>query len=77
MPGRERPLPSRLLKIYLRCRYVVKNDLKMLIYSYKLRFFGRFCLVSAASLTLFNSLLAGSDTASGFLIASNPSLLLL
>ncbi|MEH6824923.1 MAG: hypothetical protein V7629_13540 [Motiliproteus sp.] len=29
----------------------------MLIYAYKLRFFGRFCLVSTASLTLFNSLL--------------------
>ncbi len=49
-------MPSRLLKSYLRCRYVVKNDLKMLIYTYKLRLFSRFCLVSAASLTLFNSL---------------------
>jgi len=49
---------SRPLKNYLRCRYGVKNSLKMLIYNCKLRFLGCFCLVSAASPTFFNSLLA-------------------
>gem|GEM_PF-1743593 len=37
-------LPSRLLKNYLRGLCGVKNGLKMLIYSSKLRFFGHFCL---------------------------------
>jgi hypothetical protein len=45
------------LKNYLRWQYCVKNGLKMLIYSRKLRFFGRFCLVLPASPTFFNSLL--------------------
>src|SRR5690625_3471757 len=35
---------SRLLKNYLRGLCGVKNGLKMLIYSSKLRFFGHFCL---------------------------------
>jgi hypothetical protein len=45
------------LKNYLRCQYCVKNGLKMLIYYSKLRFFGHFCLVLAASPTFFNGLL--------------------
>jgi hypothetical protein len=52
----------RPLKNYLRCRYGVKNGLKMLIYNSKLRFFGRFCLVSAASATFFNGLLGALAT---------------
>jgi hypothetical protein len=60
-PDGGRPLAPkvyRLLKNYLRCRYGVKNRLRMLIYNCKLRFFACFCLVSAASPTFFNSLLA-------------------
>ena len=48
---------NRLLKNYLRSRDGVKNGLKVLIYSSKLRLFGHFCLVSPASPTFFNGLL--------------------
>lgn len=42
------------MKNYLRCVCCVKSDLKMLIYlPCKLRFFGRFCLASTASITFF------------------------
>ena len=54
-------MSSRLLKNYLRWQYCVKNGLKMLIYSSKLRFFGRFCLVLPASPTFFNGLLERSQ----------------
>src|SRR5690625_1727526 len=42
--SRGEPLPSRLLKNYLRGLCGVKNGLKMLLYSSKLRFFGHFSL---------------------------------
>ncbi|HSX89734.1 MAG TPA: hypothetical protein VLG17_17310, partial [Pseudomonas sp.] len=56
------------MKNYLRCRTCVKNALKMLIYSSKLRFFGHFCLVSAASPTFFNGLLLAHGVQQLFLI---------
>jgi len=43
-PAFDAKQPSRLLKNYLRGLCGVKNGLKMLIYSSKLRFFGHFCL---------------------------------
>src|SRR5690606_8823424 len=70
---------SRLLKNYLRWQYCVKNGLKMLIYTRKLRFFGRFSLVLPASPTFFNGLLelgdghlGGFDEGDDF--AANPQL---
>jgi hypothetical protein len=43
--------PKEPLKNYLRCHRGVKNRLKMLIYSSKLRFLACFCLALAASQT--------------------------